>query len=230
MGSTLKVAASISIMINYYYLLPKQNDYLNREGALIKHPARVLIVGASGSGKTNFLLNLLDHMNCFDKYYLYVRMLGNDPLYDEFLVPNIIKCEEKHRKNILMAYKNDLDELPEIEEVDSDCQNVFVFDDMVDEKSKDLRKITAYFTKMRKKNCTLIFISQDYFKTPKVIRGNCDTIVITKITSNKDLQLIYQDVNQGESFDEFRQTVMHATADGVFTKTGNKYLVNETWV
>jgi GTPase SAR1 family protein len=224
------VIALLNMMINFYNFVPKQNNYLNRENALIKHPARILIVGASGSGKTNFLLNLLNHMNCFDKYYLYVKMLGNDPLYDDVLVPNILRCEEKHKTEILMAYKNDLDELPDLDEIDANRQNVFVFDDMIDEKSKDLCKIAAFFTKMRKKNCTLIFISQDYFKTPKIIRGNCDTIAITKIASNKDLQLVYQDINQGESFDEFREAITNATADGVFVKSGGKYLVNESWV
>ena len=39
------------------------------------HPYRILIVGGSGSGKTNALLNLIIHERDFDKIYLYT----NDP-------------------------------------------------------------------------------------------------------------------------------------------------------
>lgn len=217
-------------MINFYDLVPQENNYFNRDNALIKHPARILIVGTSGSGKTNFLLNLINHMNCFHKYYLFVKMQGNDPLYDSVLVPQLYNCETKNNFQVLMDYSNTLDDLPEIEDIDPNYQNLFVFDDMLDEHSKDLKKISAYFTKMRKKNCTLIFISQDYFKTPKIIRGNCDTIVITGITSKRDLQLIYQDINTGEPFDEFKDLISQATnGNGVFVKSSGKYLVNQDW-
>ena len=37
------------------------------------HPCRILIVGASGSGKTNVLLGLRNHEPDIDKIYLYVK-------------------------------------------------------------------------------------------------------------------------------------------------------------
>ena len=37
------------------------------------HPYRILIVGGSGSGKTNALLNLINHKPQIDKIYLYVK-------------------------------------------------------------------------------------------------------------------------------------------------------------
>ena len=37
------------------------------------HPYRILIVGGSGSGKTNALLNLINHQLDTDKIYLYVK-------------------------------------------------------------------------------------------------------------------------------------------------------------
>ena len=39
------------------------------------HPYRILIIGGSGSGKTNVLLNLMDNQPDIDKIYLY----GKDP-------------------------------------------------------------------------------------------------------------------------------------------------------
>ena len=37
------------------------------------HPYRILIVGGSGSGKTNALLNLLNNQLDIDKRYLYAK-------------------------------------------------------------------------------------------------------------------------------------------------------------
>ena len=37
------------------------------------HPCRILIIGGSGSGKTNALLNLIDDQPHIDKIYLYAK-------------------------------------------------------------------------------------------------------------------------------------------------------------
>ena len=37
------------------------------------HPYRILIVGGSGSGKTNALINLINHETDIDKIYLYAK-------------------------------------------------------------------------------------------------------------------------------------------------------------
>ena len=37
------------------------------------HPCRILIIGGSGSGKTNLLLNLIENQPGIDKIYLYAR-------------------------------------------------------------------------------------------------------------------------------------------------------------
>ena len=39
------------------------------------HPYRILIIGSSGSGKTNVLLNLINDQPDIDKIYLYAKDL-----------------------------------------------------------------------------------------------------------------------------------------------------------
>ena len=39
------------------------------------HPYRILIIGGSGSGKTNALLNLINKLQDIDKIYLYAKDL-----------------------------------------------------------------------------------------------------------------------------------------------------------
>ena len=40
------------------------------------HTYRILIIGSSGSGKTNTLLDLINEQNDIDKVYLYVKDLN----------------------------------------------------------------------------------------------------------------------------------------------------------
>ena len=61
------------------------------------HPYRVLIIGGSGSGKTNTLLNLMDEQNDIDKIYLHARDL-NEPKYKIFI---------KKRKDVGIKHLND---------------------------------------------------------------------------------------------------------------------------
>ena len=44
------------------------------------HLCRILIIGGSGSGKTNTFLNLINEQHNIDKIYLYARDL-NEPKY-----------------------------------------------------------------------------------------------------------------------------------------------------
>ena len=48
------------------------------------HPNRIIIIGGSGSGKTNALINLINEQNDIDKIYLYVRDLS-EPKYEYWI-------------------------------------------------------------------------------------------------------------------------------------------------
>ena len=61
------------------------------------HPYRILIIGASGSGKANALINLINEQNYIDKIYLYARDL-NEPKY-EYLIKKREDVEIKHLNN-----------------------------------------------------------------------------------------------------------------------------------
>ena len=48
------------------------------------HSYRILIIGSSGSGKINTLLNLINKQHDIDKIYLYARDL-NEPKYKSLI-------------------------------------------------------------------------------------------------------------------------------------------------
>ena len=98
------------------------------------HPYRVLIIGGSGSGKTNALLNLIKEQDDIDKIYLYAKDLS-EPKY-EFLIK---KCEDAGTKhfndsNAFIECSNTMDDV--YENIDDYNPNrkrkiLIVFDDMI---------------------------------------------------------------------------------------------------
>ena len=86
-------------MINLDSITNENNKKHNEKWPYIPgHPYRTLIIGGSGSGKTNTLLNLINEQHDIDKIYLYARDL-NEPKY-EYLI--------KKRENVGIRYYNDL--------------------------------------------------------------------------------------------------------------------------
>ena len=72
-------------MNNLYSITNESNKELNEEWSYIPdHPYKILIIGGSGSGKTNALLNLIKEQDDIDKIYLYAKDLS-EPKY-EFLI------------------------------------------------------------------------------------------------------------------------------------------------
>ena len=72
------------------------------------HPYRILIVGGSGSGKTNALLNLINNQPDIDKIYLYAK----DPYEDkyQFLIKKRESIGLKHFNDpkAFIEYSNDM--------------------------------------------------------------------------------------------------------------------------
>ena len=98
------------------------------------HPYRILIIGGSGSGKTNALLNLINNQPDIDKIYLYVK----DP-YDtkyQYLINKRKKVGLDHFDDpkAFIEYSNDMQDAYKNTE-DSNPKNnrkvLIAFDDMI---------------------------------------------------------------------------------------------------
>ena len=61
-------------MINFnYYANENKTEHTLKWSYIPDHPYRILIIGDSGSGKTNALLHLINNQLDIDKIYLYAK-------------------------------------------------------------------------------------------------------------------------------------------------------------
>src|SRR5271154_395427 len=161
-------------------------------------PFRLLMTGPSGSGKSNVLMNLVTKYLYFDKLYLFCKDESEDKvkfLQDYF---SIIEIKLKKDRRIPEEYKimtvsTKLEEIPDIDKLNASQQHLFIFDDFVTEKEIKQHKIADMFVRGRKRNISTIYITQSYFKTPKIIRLNCSYFCFFNIGSRKELQSICAD-------------------------------------
>ena len=128
------------------------------------HPYRILIIGGSGSGKTNALLKLINNQSDIDKIYLYAKNLY-EPKY-QFLINKRESMGLKHFKDpkAFIEYSNDMhDVYKNIDDYNPDRENkiLIVFDDMIAMiNNKKLNSIvTELFIRGRKPNISLAFIT-----------------------------------------------------------------------
>ena len=156
------------------------------------HLYRILIVGGSGSGKTNALLNLISlilikHI-CMQKIHMKKKY--------QYLINKREKVVLNHFNDpkAFMEYSNDMkDVYKNIEDYNPIKKRkiLIVFDDMIADMINNNKLspiVTELFIRGRKLNISIVFITQSYFKVPKDVRLNSAHFFIMKIPNKRELQ------------------------------------------
>ena len=120
-------------MFNFDYITKEDIQEHNPNWPEIPdHPYRMLIVGRSGSGKTNVLFNLINNEPDIDKILLWAK----DPYEDKYQL--LINKRESTGLNYLnqskafIEYSNDMDDIyKDIEEYNPNKKILIAFDDMI---------------------------------------------------------------------------------------------------
>ena len=158
------------------------------------HPYRTLIVGDSGPGKTNPLLNLINNQPDIDKIFQYAK----DPCEkkSQYLINKREKVGLNHYDDPkgFMEYSNNMQDVYKIIKDYNPGKKrkvLIVFDDMIADiiNNKKLNSIvTELFIIGRKLNISIVFITQSYFKVTKDVRLNSTHFFIMRILNKRELQ------------------------------------------
>lgn len=190
--------------VNWYQKIPKEmrknfhNPKFKDHGIVM--PMRMAVIGGSGAGKTNWLLNFLKISSDTFEHVVVCLKSSHEPLY-EFL--------KKKLPNSITFYEN---QVPAMSELEQYSQSLIVFDDLVATKALQA-SIADYFIRGRKLGVSCIYISQSYFGIPKLIRAQCQYIVLKKLSSDKDLKLVVREYSFNVKLDDVIQLYEKATEE-----------------
>ena len=186
-------------MINLDNIVNNNNEKRYEKWPYIPdHPYRILVIGGSGSGKTNTLLHIINEQKDVDKIYLYAKDLSESKY--EYLIKNRETAGIKHLNDSkgFIEYSNTMNDVyANINNYNPKRKRkiLIVFDDMIADcmimtNKKFQSIIKELFIRCRKLNVSLVFITQSYFSVPKGVRLDSTYYLIMKINNRKKLQNI----------------------------------------
>ena len=179
----------MSDKIKNFYLEIKQDKKVNDKNYknhMILPNSRIALIGGSGTGKTQFLLNFLDRVG--PKFYeLYIYTTDTEEKLLSLLKSKIPEA----------VITNNIDDIPEISEFSEDKshEKLVVFDDFITLNNKQMKKLEDYAIAGRKYSITSIFMAQNYRQIPKNITRNLNYIILFKLNDNTTLRSILYNHN-----------------------------------
>ena len=221
-----KFDAKPSEIINFYEHIPKKyiekSENPNYSLHNIDLPFRMCVVAPSGSGKTNFLLNLLKIFSHGKGTFGDISIITSnkdEPLY------NYLEGEFDG-----ISIKEGIINTPKLDSMDKDYEHLVVWDDLVLE--KDLKAVEKYYMRARKMHCSVIFLSQSYYDIPKFIRKNSNYLVVLDLGGSKREQTaILNEWSKDLDKDELKAVYNDATSEHLrpLIMTGGKVARNKKY-
>lgn len=166
-------------IINFYEVIPKkfidETSNPNYNIHNIDLPFRMVVVAPSGSGKTNFILNLIKVFSEKEGTFADIHIITankDEPLYNYL-------TEQSDQIKISEGVQT----TPKLDTYDKEYNHLVIWDDLV--LSKHLDKVEEFYMRARKKNVSVVFLSQSYYDIPKFIRKNSSYLVILNLGGSK---------------------------------------------
>ena len=195
-------------IINYYEHMPSEfldvktpnpNKYLHH----MDIPFRGVCVAPSGSGKSLFVTNLIHLFSKDNGTFTSIDIICKDkdePLY-KFL----------QSKSDSITVKEGLHNMFQLDKYEKNTAHLLIIDDMQLEDKNSLERVCQTYIRGRKRGVSILFLAQNYFYIPKVIRNNCNYFIILKISGERELNIILKEQASGLSKDQLLHMYEYAT-------------------
>jgi Tfp pilus assembly ATPase PilU len=200
-----KDAVNANGMVDYYKVMPQKfilkSHNPNFKDHKLNLPFRMLIIGGSGAGKTQTLMNLIRVMNgTFNNIHIITKN-KDESLYNYL----------ESKVDTGLSITEGIDSAPDLDNFDKKEQTLIVMDDLVLEKNQ--KQLEQYFIRARKLNCSLVYLSQSYFAVPKMIRMNLNYLIIKRLNTLQDLFRMLREYSLGVSKDVLVDLYQHSIQD-----------------
>eukprot|EP01033_Poteriospumella_lacustris_P008804 gene8804-gene9596 len=193
-------------MINMYEHVPKHllPNYENPNFDLhnLEIPFRAVVVAPSGSGKTNFVVNLINLFNARKGTFSSIDIVTCDK--DEPLYNALVEWSNQ------IVVKEGIHNLPNLSDFNKEENHLVIIDDLVLEKNQ--KSICDYYKSCRKRGVSILYLAQSYFAIPRFIRQNVNYLIILKLNSYRDITTILKETGLGLSKEQLIDIYERATA------------------
>lgn len=166
-------------IVNFYEHIPKKYmDDINNpnfDKHNIELPFRMIVIAPSGSGKTNFVVNLISIFSKGKGTFSDITIVTGNK--DESLYNWLSDTSDQIK--IVEGVNN----TPKLDDFDKKENHLVIWDDLV--LSKNLDMVEKYYMRARKRNCSVVFLSQSYVDIPKFIRKNSTYMVVLNLGGSK---------------------------------------------
>ena len=214
-------------MINYDDLADDNMKCITLDKRAPSWPFRGLVVGESGSGKTNFVMNVIMRSLYMDQLYVFAadieehkyktlekwcalinkeRMKKNKELQYDY-EKNIRDGNKPEEPNYISKFNymfsDSIDDIPDpesLEETKNEIQTMILIDDFV--LAKHQEKFEEYYIRGRKKNASVIYLSQSLPFTPSVIKKNLSWIILFATQSKSTIMGLSKSVSDRYTYNE----------------------------
>ena len=144
-------------------LLVKKFNTITNNVFCLSYPKNALIIGNTNSGKSNILMNLIAQNSIYEKIYIYTNNI--DEKYQWL---------KNKFKNDVFIYINEIN----FDKINKEYVNLVISDDLVFSN----KKISEFYCRSRKLNCSCVIIGHRYFKNiDRTLKNNIDYLIFTQL-------------------------------------------------
>jgi hypothetical protein len=172
---------------NYTAALPKEyQDASHGINKLTGLPKlfRGIVLGPSGSGKSNLVIDFIKRSpNVYTHLHLIARQ-PEQPLY-------------QYLKDKLGAFCSVYgeDNVPSVDSIKKDGLQLVIFDDWSNDQRWCSAHVVPFFIRGRHRGLTTLFLAHAFHAgTPKMVRLNCEVLMILRSPSKADLKSVLRDM------------------------------------
>ena len=166
-------------------------------------PFRMVVASPSGGGKTLFITNLISlfsqNKGTFSSCTIITKN-KDEPLY-RFL----------ESKSEQIRVLEGLHSLPKLDSFDKDTSSLVIIDDSQNDKHQEA--IMNFYIRGRKLNVSIAYLCQNFYVCPKVIRSNCNYLVLLRLSGDRELKMILKEVSLGVDKETLLNMYQFATSE-----------------